>query len=34
MGHRIPCLATAWNASSKRRASSTERPTVVLLSVT
>jgi hypothetical protein len=34
MGQRTPCLATAWKASSRRRASRTERPTVRLLSVT
>lgn len=33
MGHSTPCLATAWNASRRRRASRTLRPTVRLLSV-
>lgn len=33
IGHNTPCLATAWNASSNRSASSTLRPTVRLLSV-
>ena len=34
MGQRTPCLATAWNASSRRRASRTLLPTVMLFSVT
>jgi hypothetical protein len=33
MGQRTPCLATAWKASSRRRASSTLRPTVTLFNV-
>lgn len=33
MGQRTPFFATAWNASNKRRASNTERPTVKLLRV-
>lgn len=33
MGQSTPCLGTAWKASSRRRASSTLRPTVTLFNV-
>lgn len=32
-GQRTPCLATAWKASSRRKASRTLRPTVKLFNV-